>query len=54
MIDKVLQTLPTYTWLANEGIIPETIATYSLSTLTSALQAQSASFTDLLVASADT
>ena len=35
------QTLPTFTWLANEGITPSTTETFTLAQLTSALQAQS-------------
>ncbi|KAK3836674.1 MAG: RNase Irp1 base non-specific acid ribonuclease [Linnemannia elongata] len=38
---KLFQTLPTYTFLANEGITPDSTKTYSLSSLTSALQSQS-------------
>jgi len=37
------QTLPTFTFLANEGITPSTTTTYTLDTLTSALKAQSVS-----------
>ena len=37
------QTLPTYTWLANEGITPSTTETFTLAQLTSALKAQSVS-----------
>ncbi|KAJ6490792.1 ribonuclease T2-like protein [Mycena vitilis] len=38
---NLFQTLPTYTWLANRGINPSSSATYSLDSLTSALQNQS-------------
>jgi ribonuclease T2 len=38
---KVFQSRPTYTYLANAGITPDSTKTYSLSTLTSALEAQS-------------
>jgi hypothetical protein len=38
---KLFQTLPTYTWLANAGITPDSSKTYTLSTITSALQAAS-------------
>ncbi|KAF9018158.1 ribonuclease T2 [Hymenopellis radicata] len=34
---KLFKTLPTYEWLANQGITPSSSVTYSLSTLTSAL-----------------
>jgi ribonuclease T2 len=34
---KLFQTLPTYDWLANQGITPSETDTYSLDTLTSAL-----------------
>ncbi|KAF9454203.1 ribonuclease T2 [Macrolepiota fuliginosa MF-IS2] len=36
---KLFQSLPTYTWLSNAGITPDTSTTYSLSTLTSAIKA---------------
>jgi hypothetical protein len=35
------QTLPTYNWLSNAGITPSTSKTFSLSTLTSALESAS-------------
>ncbi|KAF5312893.1 hypothetical protein D9619_002612 [Psilocybe cf. subviscida] len=38
---KLFQTLPTFTWLSNEGITPSTSKTFTLSQLTSALKAQS-------------
>ncbi|KAF9454204.1 ribonuclease T2 [Macrolepiota fuliginosa MF-IS2] len=38
---KLFQTLPTYTWLANAGILPSTSATHTLSSLTSALKSGS-------------
>ncbi|KAL9716414.1 hypothetical protein Ac2012v2_000861 [Leucoagaricus gongylophorus] len=38
---KLFQTLPTYVWLANAGIIPSTSKTFTLSTLTSALRSAS-------------
>jgi len=41
---KVFKTLPTYDWLANQGITPSTSQTYKLSTLTSALQTASGGF----------
>jgi ribonuclease T2 len=37
---EFIQTLPTYTWLANQGITPNTSKTYSLSMLTSAIKAE--------------
>lgn len=45
---RLFQTLPTYTWLANVGITPSTSATYTLSTLTSALKTASGGFTPAL------
>lgn len=36
-----LQTLPTYDWLASQGITPSTGQTYTLSTLTNALKTAS-------------
>ncbi|KAF5352766.1 hypothetical protein D9756_005891 [Leucocoprinus leucothites] len=38
---KLFQTLPTYDWLANAGIVPSTSKTFTLSTLTSALKSAS-------------
>ncbi|PPQ67928.1 hypothetical protein CVT25_000340 [Psilocybe cyanescens] len=38
---KLFQTLPTFTWLSNEGITPSTSKTFTLSQLTTALKAQS-------------
>ncbi|KAJ7766628.1 ribonuclease T2-like protein, partial [Mycena metata] len=35
---KLFQTLPTYQWLANQGITPSSSATYTLDTLNTALQ----------------
>ncbi|PPR03255.1 hypothetical protein CVT26_008083 [Gymnopilus dilepis] len=40
----LFQTLPTYTWLANEGILPSSDATYSLAQLSNALSKQSGGF----------
>ncbi|KAF5312892.1 hypothetical protein D9619_002613 [Psilocybe cf. subviscida] len=40
---RLFQSLPTYTWLANAGILPSSSSTWTLSQLTSALKAQSAS-----------
>ncbi|KAJ6531079.1 ribonuclease T2-like protein [Mycena capillaripes] len=37
----LFQTLPTYTWLANQGVTPSSSATYTLQSLTSALQSES-------------
>ncbi|KIM82368.1 hypothetical protein PILCRDRAFT_785988 [Piloderma croceum F 1598] len=37
---SLFQTLPTYTWLSNQGITPSSTKTYSLSTLTSAIKAE--------------
>ncbi|KAJ7481047.1 ribonuclease T2-like protein [Mycena galericulata] len=44
---KLFQTLPTYTWLSNQGITPSSDTTYTLDTLTSALQTGSG-FTPVL------
>ncbi|KDR85702.1 hypothetical protein GALMADRAFT_234739 [Galerina marginata CBS 339.88] len=44
---KLFQTLPTFTWLSNEGITPTTSKTFTLSQLTTALKAQSG-FTPVL------
>ncbi|KAJ7706869.1 ribonuclease T2-like protein [Mycena rosella] len=38
---KLFQTLPTYTWLANQGITPSSSASHTLSSLNSALQTES-------------
>ncbi|KDQ63253.1 hypothetical protein JAAARDRAFT_119977 [Jaapia argillacea MUCL 33604] len=38
---KLFQTLPTYTWLSSQGITPSTSATYTYSTLASALKTAS-------------
>ncbi|KAK7038254.1 RNase Gf29 [Favolaschia claudopus] len=35
------ETLPTYTWLANQGITPSSTATYTLNSLNSALKSES-------------
>ncbi len=35
------QTLPTYDWLANQGITPSSTATYSLSKVIAALETES-------------
>ncbi|KAF4611724.1 hypothetical protein D9613_004228 [Agrocybe pediades] len=45
---KLFQTLPTFTWLENEGITPSTSKTFTLSQLTTALAAQSGGFTPAL------
>ncbi|KAJ6459680.1 ribonuclease T2 [Mycena sanguinolenta] len=39
-VTKLFQTLPTYTWLANQGITPSS-ATHTLASLTSALKTES-------------
>ncbi|KAJ6622914.1 ribonuclease T2-like protein [Mycena sp. CBHHK59/15] len=44
---KGAETLPTYTWLANQGITPSASATHTLSSLTAALKAESG-FTPVL------
>ncbi|KAJ8084526.1 hypothetical protein PM082_003298 [Marasmius tenuissimus] len=41
---KLFKSLPTYTWLASQGITPSSTATYTLSQLTSALTAASGGF----------
>ncbi|GLB35849.1 putative RNase T2 family protein [Lyophyllum shimeji] len=45
---RLFKTLPTYTWLANAGILPSSTATYTLSALTSALTSASGGFTPAL------
>ncbi|PPQ73380.1 hypothetical protein CVT26_015483 [Gymnopilus dilepis] len=50
---NLFQTLPTYTWLANEGITPTTSKTFTLSQLTSALKSQSG-FTPMLTCDSST
>ncbi|CAA7264797.1 unnamed protein product [Cyclocybe aegerita] len=45
---KLFQTLPTYTWLANAGILPTNSQTFTLSQLTSALKSASGGFTPAL------
>ncbi|KAF8910107.1 ribonuclease [Gymnopilus junonius] len=50
---KLFQTLPTFTWLENEGITPTTSKTFTLSQLTSALKSQSG-FTPMLTCDSST
>jgi len=38
---KLFQTLPTYTWLENQGITPSKSATHTLASLTNAIRAES-------------
>ncbi|KAL0951602.1 hypothetical protein HGRIS_008280 [Hohenbuehelia grisea] len=45
---KLFQTLPTFDWLASQGIRPSTTQTFTLSTLTSALKTASGGFTPAL------
>ncbi|KAF9041793.1 ribonuclease T2 [Hymenopellis radicata] len=45
---KLFKTLPTYEWLANQGITPSSSATYTLSALTSALKTASGGYTPAL------
>jgi len=45
---NLFQTLPTYTWLANAGILPDSSRTYTLRTLTDALTSASGGFTPAL------
>ncbi|KAJ3511354.1 hypothetical protein NLJ89_g4149 [Agrocybe chaxingu] len=45
---KLFKTLPTYTWLANAGILPTNSRTFTLSQLTSALKSASGGFTPAL------
>jgi ribonuclease T2 len=42
------QTLPTFQWLANQGITPDSSKTFTLKELTSALEAESGGFTPAL------
>jgi len=42
---KLFQSLPTFTWLSNQGITPSTTKTYTLSTLTAALKSESGGYT---------
>lgn len=51
---KLFKTLPTYNWLANQGITPSNSATHTLSSLTSALKAASGGFTPALSCSGST
>ncbi|KAJ7736075.1 ribonuclease [Mycena olivaceomarginata] len=37
----LFQTLPTFTWLSNQGITPSSTATYTLASLTAAIEAES-------------
>ncbi|KAL0581066.1 hypothetical protein V5O48_000959 [Marasmius crinis-equi] len=45
---KLFKTLPTYTWLASQGITPSSTATYTLAQLTSALTTASGGFAPAL------
>ncbi|KAG0331809.1 ribonuclease T2-like [Podila horticola] len=45
---RLFKTVPTFTFLENAGIMPSLTTTYTLSTLTSALQTQSGGFTPAL------
>ncbi|EIN13900.1 ribonuclease T2 [Punctularia strigosozonata HHB-11173 SS5] len=45
---KLFKKLPTYDWLANQGITPDSDKTYTLKELTSALEAESGGFTPAL------
>ncbi|TFK41857.1 ribonuclease T2 [Crucibulum laeve] len=45
---KLFQSLPTFTWLQNAGIIPSSTATFTLSQLTTALKSASGGFTPAL------
>ncbi|KAJ7766629.1 ribonuclease Le37 [Mycena metata] len=38
---KLFQTLPTFTWLSNQGITPSSSATHTLASLTAAIKAES-------------
>ncbi|KAJ7250189.1 ribonuclease T2-like protein [Mycena haematopus] len=40
-VTGLFKTLPTYTWLANQGITPSATTTHTLASLTSALKAES-------------
>jgi ribonuclease T2 len=51
---KLFQTLPTFTWLENEGITPTNSKTFTLKALTSALSAQSGGFVPALGCDDDT
>jgi ribonuclease T2 len=42
---KLFQSLPTFTWLSNQGITPSTTQTYTLSALTAALKNESGGHT---------
>jgi len=48
---NLFQTLPTYTWLANAGILPDSSTTYTLSQLSGALTSASGGFTPALYCS---
>jgi len=50
---KLFQTLPTYTWLENEGITPSDSETYTLTQLTDALSSQSGGFVPALSCTRD-
>ncbi|KZP25290.1 ribonuclease T2 [Athelia psychrophila] len=45
---KLFKTLPTYTWLANAGIVPSSSKTYTLTAINAALVAGSGGFTPQL------
>ncbi|KAK7058427.1 hypothetical protein VNI00_002061 [Paramarasmius palmivorus] len=51
---KLFKSLPTYTWLSNQGITPSTSKTFTLSQLTSALKSESGGFTPALDCSGST
>jgi len=40
-VTTLFQTLPTFTWLSNQGITPSTSTTYTLASLTAAIKAES-------------
>jgi len=48
---NLFKTLPTYTWLSNAGILPDSSATYTLHQLTSALSSASGGYTPALYCS---
>uniref|UniRef100_A0A0W0FAY3 ribonuclease T2 n=1 Tax=Moniliophthora roreri TaxID=221103 RepID=A0A0W0FAY3_MONRR len=51
---KLFKSLPTYTWLSNQGITPSTSKTFTLSQLTTALKTESGGFTPALDCSGST